>query len=66
MSYILTALWLLFGASAALALSLGIILMYHWFKHAQNLFMTLVATAAYWSVCAALFVTMYAAIVSLS
>ncbi len=42
-----TGLWLVFFASAALAITLGLILAYHWFAHAHNALMSIIAMSAY-------------------
>lgn len=56
-------LWLVFFASAALALSLGLILAYHWFTHAHNALMSAITIGTYVAVSFVLLSTMAAAIV---
>ena len=58
------ALWIVFGAAVALSISLGLILMYHWFKHAHNTVVSSLATAIYIGVCMLLLSTMLGSLVS--
>lgn len=57
-----TGLWLVFFASAALAISLGLILAYHWFVHAHNTAMAFLAVCAYAAVSCALLSAMFSAL----
>jgi hypothetical protein len=57
-----TGLWLLFFASSALTISLGLIFAYHWFVHAHNTLMSIIAMCAYVAVSFLLLSSMLAAI----
>lgn len=59
---LVTGLWLIFFASAALAISLGLILAYHWFVHAHNATMSLLAICAYATVSFVLLSFMFGAL----
>ncbi len=55
-------LWVVFFASAALTITLGLILAYHWFVHAHNTLMSIIALCAYTAVSFALLSAMLAVI----
>ncbi len=61
-----TGLWLVFFASAALAVSLGLILAYHWFVHAHNTAIAFIAVCAYAGISFALLSMMFTALALLA
>lgn len=61
LSYLDTGLWVVFFASAALTITLGLILAYHWFVHAHNTVMSIFALCAYAAVSFLLLSAMLAA-----
>lgn len=65
MSTVLLGMWVLFFAAGALTVSLGLILAYHWIRHAHNPFMTFVALTTYSAVSAFLLSTMFGALIML-
>ncbi len=64
--YPLAGMWVVFAASIALTISLGLILTYHWIRHAHNTMMTLVAIVAYGGISFILLSTIFGALVTLS
>ncbi len=64
---ILTAgFWLVLYASMALAVTLGLVLAYHWFAHAHNITMSFVAACVYVGVSSVLISMMFTALMLLA
>ena len=56
-----TLLWILSAAAALLAVALGAILAFHWFRYAMNPPLALIAILTYGAVCFSLILVLFAA-----
>ncbi len=59
-----TGLLVVFSAALALAISLGLILAYHWYMHAHNALMSTIAVGTYIAISFVLLSTMAALLVA--
>ncbi|TSC85531.1 MAG: hypothetical protein G01um10148_917 [Parcubacteria group bacterium Gr01-1014_8] len=64
--FVTTLMWVMFVATAALSIILGIILSYHWVRFSMNAFVATFAVVIYAGGCFLFLSTMFAAIIALS
>jgi len=57
-------LWIVFGASTALAIVLGVILSYHWLRFSMNPVVPAIALMLYMTICFMLLSTMFGVVVT--